>query len=158
MTAAAGPAPRTAGSLGTGPSTSPSASPSASLTLPGTPPAAGRARHFVATRLPRLLADVSAAGAPAASAPDVDDVVLVVSELVTNAVRASADLVEVSLRVGDDHVELCVTDDAGGWPAPRRPERGEPGGRGLRIVDALTDGWRVTRLAAGKRVTATWRR
>ena len=85
-----------------------------------------------------------------------DDLVLVVSELVTNSVRAGAASVEVELVSAGDDVELHVTDDAPGWPEARHPDWDEARGRGLAIVTDVADGWHTTNLRRGKRVTVRW--
>lgn len=90
--------------------------------------------------------------------PEPDDLVLVVSELVTNAVRAGATVIGVELEVAAHRVELRVTDDASGWPTPRHAHWDDPAGRGLEIVDDLADEWHATDLARGKRVTVAWSR
>jgi anti-sigma regulatory factor (Ser/Thr protein kinase) len=88
--------------------------------------------------------------------PAAEDVVLVVSELVTNAVRASADVISLSLTVDEDRVQVEIADDASGWPTPRKAEWEDPSGRGLAIVDELADRWQTTELYPGKRITVTW--
>ena len=88
--------------------------------------------------------------------PQRDEVVLIVSELVTNAVRAGAGSVEVELTVRPRRLDLDVADDAGGWPAPRSASIEDPGGRGLAIVDQLADSWEAFAEDAGKRVRVTW--
>ena len=90
--------------------------------------------------------------------PPRDDVVLVVSELVTNSVRAGASGIEVHLEVLDDCVELQVGDDAPGWPAAHHASVGDLGGRGLEIVGKIADSWHATRQVEGKRVIVTWSR
>lgn len=88
--------------------------------------------------------------------PASDDVVLVVSELVTNSVKAEAREVVLSLEVRRDRVELEITDDAGGWPTRRDAEWDEPNGRGLEIVEKLADRWHTTERRRGKSVTVVW--
>jgi anti-sigma regulatory factor (Ser/Thr protein kinase) len=69
-------------------------------------------------------------------------VLLVVSEAVTNAVRYGHGHVELSIRVRRDRIRIEVSD---GNPNP--PVRGGSpdglgdGGRGLYLLDALTDAW-----------------
>jgi anti-sigma regulatory factor (Ser/Thr protein kinase) len=106
------------------------------------------ARRWVATSLDHL--------AHAGVSPRSDDLVLVVSELVTNSVRAGARTVEVELVAAGDDVELHVTDDAPGLPEPRTPDWDEVHGRGLAIVADVADAWHTTSLRRGKRVTVTW--
>ncbi|MFF3454861.1 ATP-binding protein [Streptomyces sp. NPDC002730] len=97
---------------------------------------------------------------PAASADRraaAEDVLLVVSELVTNACL-HADGPE-QLKVGCDGkvLRLEVTDRGTGQPAPRTPHRaGRPGGHGMFIVQRLCLDWGVVRVpgASGKTVWA----
>ena len=105
------------------------------------------AREFVSTSLDSELSG------PALAA-SVDAAVLVVSELVTNAVRAGAAAVQVGLDVHRSHLRLCVDDDAAGWPHQQRADLDDTHGRGLAIVAALADGWSAEATDAGKRVWA----
>jgi anti-sigma regulatory factor (Ser/Thr protein kinase) len=70
-----------------------------------------------------------------------DDAVLVVSELLTNAVKHCATLVTVEVRAHERLIELTVTDDDPRPAAPRDPDIDDFGGRGLGIVSALSDDW-----------------
>jgi two-component sensor histidine kinase len=110
--------------------------------------APGEARAFVALHLRE------AASLPPEVA--VDDVLLVTSELVTNAVNAGATTIDVTLDAEPHRVELVVTDDADGWPSPSDPSYEDTTGRGLRIVDHLTHVWNAARHPGGKAVTARW--
>lgn len=71
----------------------------------------------------------------------VGDCQLIATELVSNAVNAHADWVDVDLLLFDDHLELQVRDQAGGVPIPQEPSVTDTGGRGLRIVDAISSAW-----------------
>lgn len=115
--------------------------------LAGDPQAPSAARSFVAHQL--------AAGAVPPGLR-LDDVVLVASELVTNAVRAGADWVHVTLRTSRRRLDLVIEDDAPGLPVLARADDDAVSGRGLDIVDQLTDAWAITPGATGKTVTATW--
>jgi hypothetical protein len=96
---------------------------------------------------------------PAASADRraaAEDVLLVVSELVTNACL-HADGPD-RLRVSRDAkvLRLEVTDRGTGQPAPRTPHRsGRPGGHGMFIVQRLCMDWGVAR-AAGAPGKTVW--
>jgi anti-sigma regulatory factor (Ser/Thr protein kinase) len=74
------------------------------------------------------------------------DVLLVVSELVTNSLRhgpATADI-EVLARRSEDALEVEVCDPGSGFElqlSPRRRDALQGGGLGLVIVDALADEW-----------------
>jgi anti-sigma regulatory factor (Ser/Thr protein kinase) len=84
---------------------------------------------------------------------------LVVSELVTNAVTHGRGPVELSLALDSSSVRIEVRDDGGdGSPAlgPLDAGPGRLGGRGLRMVEAVTDAWGSERLAAGG--TLVWAR
>lgn len=70
--------------------------------------------------------------------PRYDDVVLVVSELVTNSVRhGSSDDIDVKVSKGQGRIRVEVSDDGPGFAADA--PRGE--GMGLQIVERLADRW-----------------
>jgi two-component sensor histidine kinase len=116
--------------------------------FPGDLTAPASARLFVSGHL--------AAVARRPWAPPNDDVVLIVSELVTNSVRAGATTVDVQVQADADRVDLEVTDDAAGWPAARIANLDDLGGRGLSIVELLADSWTTTARHPGKTVTVSW--
>jgi len=86
-----------------------------------------------------------------------DDVLLLVTELVTNAVRhanAGPDaLVRVELRRGSDFVRVTVSDEGAGFTAEAPYEREPADGWGLALVDRLADRWAITPTASG---TCAW--
>jgi anti-sigma regulatory factor (Ser/Thr protein kinase) len=105
------------------------------------------ARRFVSARLRGVLtADQDAI---------CDDIALIVSELVTNSVRANARIIDLEVDVDDERVEVSVTDDAAGWPAFHAAEVDSVDGRGLEIVGHLADSWRTVARSRGKSVIAT---
>ncbi|WP_352240586.1 ATP-binding protein [Microbispora sp. NBRC 16548] len=91
--------------------------------------------------------------------PLVDEVALVVSELVTNAIRYSASgdpdgHVLLEVRCGEEGwVELSVTDQGSGSGASARyvPTDVEEGGRGIALVHDLVDAYDVTYTSGGSR-------
>jgi len=87
-----------------------------------------------------------------------DDLALIISELVTNSVRAQARIIDVEVDIDDERVEISVTDDASGWPAPQVADPESVEGRGLEIVGQLADSWRTVARRRGKSVIATRRR
>ncbi len=88
----------------------------------------------------------------AGATPDAtDDALLVVSELLTNALRHGRPLVAGAIRLdwsvtADRRLEVSVT-DGGGDTAPVRaqPSVTSHGGRGLAIVAGLSSAWGVRR-------------
>lgn len=88
-----------------------------------------------------------------------DDVLLVLSELVTNAIRHGRPLeddgtVHVDWTVCERGVSITVTDGGGGLPLPAALPGHDEGGRGLAIVDAVATRWGVEQGAA--RATTVW--
>jgi anti-sigma regulatory factor (Ser/Thr protein kinase) len=68
---------------------------------------------------------------------------LMVSELATNAIRHSQSAFDLLINRTKDDVRIEVTDRAGGTPAVRHPGPEDPRGRGLRIVEMLSQKWGV---------------
>jgi hypothetical protein len=97
---------------------------------------------------------------PAATADQraaAEDVLLVVSELVTNACLHAEGPDHLAITCDNKVIRLEVTDRGTGQPAPRTPHRaGRPGGHGMFIVQRLCLDWGVVRTpgVAGKRVWA----
>ncbi|WP_375498650.1 ATP-binding protein [uncultured Jatrophihabitans sp.] len=73
----------------------------------------------------------------------VHDVLVVLSELVTNAVRAGSDTVTVTMDLHRDVLRLAVIDRAEGWPTVQTADATQDHGRGLAIVNMLTAAWGV---------------
>lgn len=126
-------------------------------TLPGTPQAPSSARTLVRA----ALADWAAFGLPGADRLTgrlADDALVVVSELVTNAVVHAGTDVELSCRlepgggalvveVADHHPSRAPRDTEPSYEAPEH-------GRGLRLVAALSESWGVTYRRGAKTVWA----
>jgi anti-sigma regulatory factor (Ser/Thr protein kinase) len=77
-----------------------------------------------------------------------DDATLLVSELVTTAVKYGPEGGEISLIVSRDRnrTRFTVHDPGlGPLPAMRAEDDPGPGGHGLRLVDALSNRWGVER-------------
>ncbi|MCC3653545.1 ATP-binding protein [Streptomyces sp. S07_1.15] len=86
-----------------------------------------------------------------------EDVLLVVSELVTNACLHAEGPEELRLGSAGNVLRLEIDDHGEGSPEPRTPHRaGRPGGHGMFIVQRLCKHWGVVRSAdgAGKTVWA----
>jgi anti-sigma regulatory factor (Ser/Thr protein kinase) len=82
------------------------------------------------------------------------DVQVVVSELVTNAVRAQCTRLILMIEAHHDHLRIAATDDAPGTPMKQTPPAGQTHGRGLVVMDALTRRWGVDVNEGGKTVWA----
>ncbi|MCK7625053.1 ATP-binding protein [Streptomyces sp. RS10V-4] len=124
------------------------------LRLAGTRGTVARARDFAREALQDWGWLPAASGDQRAAA---EDVLLVVSELVTNACLHAEGPEELRLRCVAKVLRLEVSDRGAGSPAPRSPHRpGRPGGHGMFIVQRLCLDWGVVRNAdgAGKTVWA----
>lgn len=87
----------------------------------------------------------------------VDDLVLLTSELVTNAVVHARTPIEVGVVRGDDHVLVSVGDHNPARPEQQPFDTDRAGGRGLLIVRRLTNSWGITAHEKGKSVWFTLR-
>ncbi|WP_406148404.1 ATP-binding protein [Streptomyces sp. NBC_01012] len=75
-----------------------------------------------------------------------EDVLLVVSELVTNACLHADGPDELRIGCSAKMLRVEVVDAGAGQPSPRTPHRaGRPGGHGMFIVQRLCLDWGVTR-------------
>ncbi|WP_020669854.1 ATP-binding protein [Amycolatopsis nigrescens] len=88
----------------------------------------------------------------------VDDLLLVTSELVTNAVEHSAGVDHLELAIDRDALLVRVYDRGPGLPAIRLSAPGSARSRGLRLVDALATGWGYAEYEGGKYVWAEFTR
>lgn len=109
----------------------------------GTSKTPAAARRFATSAVAMLLGE-------RASGSVCDDVELVVSELVTNAVRAGSPTIDVSIAVENARVVVRVADRGSGWPEERIAGIHDTGGRGLALVSALSAAWGVRMASAGK--------
>lgn len=113
---------------------------SAVVLLPYAPSSVAVARR-------RLVADLVSAGIYESV---VGDAALVVSELLSNAIRHAAPLpgskIRVAWTLNDGALRVAVS-DAGAGPLPRvtQASPAAPGGRGLGIVETLSSRWGVLR-------------
>ena len=115
----------------------PNGDPDHDLDLPGGTLAPAAARRAVAPLLAGHLEDER-----------LDDAMLLVSEVVTNAVRhggaGETDRVGLSVGVDDRYVRFEVRDPGPGFEPPEVPmPRPGGGGMGLMLLHAITDGYGV---------------
>lgn len=113
------------------------------------PAEVGRARRWARSRL--------AGSGIAADEPLAETLILLVSELVTNAVVHTGHPAVLRLSLSGAAAEpatvrLEVADSSDRAPVPRCPDGDATGGRGLALVDGLADRWGWSREDGGKRI------
>jgi anti-sigma regulatory factor (Ser/Thr protein kinase) len=88
-----------------------------------------------------------------------EDMDLVFTELISNAVRHGGGLREAQLSNTGEHLRLVAADDDPRSPAVRALRVDQPNGRGMHLIEAIADRWGVYRHHAeiGKRVWADLR-
>lgn len=120
----------------------------ASMLVRHEPASAALVRHQMANELNRL----------GLSQEVVDEAILVASELLGNAIRHTAKgdsgMISIGWDFDDTGVTVAVADESKVYPHPRTPRADEPGGRGLTIIESLSDNWGVQPVDGGKRVWA----
>ncbi|MDJ0342448.1 ATP-binding protein [Streptomyces sp. H10-C2] len=111
------------------------------------PAEVGRARRWARSR---LLGSGIGADEPLA-----ETLILLISELVTNAVVHTGCPAVLRMLFPDSSdltVRVEVADSSDCPPTPRHAHRDETGGRGLELVDGLADRWGWQPEGAGKRI------
>jgi anti-sigma regulatory factor (Ser/Thr protein kinase) len=107
--------------------------------LPSQPASVAVARRRITAEMRSLGVDDEA----------IDDAAIVITELVTNAIKHGSPLpgrwLEVTWDMDTETVEIAVSDGGGSRTRPRanQPSLSAMGGRGLGIVDTLSDRWGV---------------
>ncbi|MFG3013551.1 ATP-binding protein [Streptomyces cinerochromogenes] len=79
---------------------------------------------------------------------------LVVSELITNALKYATGPILLDLRIADGLIEVGVWDSDPRLPVARAADVGRVGQHGLEIVMAVCQGFEAMREPVGKRITA----
>ncbi len=113
---------------------------SPSRSLRAVPSSVGEARRFV---------ERSLSGVPYETR---EAAVLMTSELATNCVVHAGGEFTIDIEVGPTMIRVEISDLAPGDPVAERPDPEEPRGRGLFIVERLSDDWGVERHGDGKTV------
>ena len=122
----------------------------ATVHLDGKPGSTTAARHHAEGFLERL--------SPPLPPGLVQDAVLVISELVSNAVRHAPGPCALDLLRQDQGLLIAVTDTSPVAPVPRDPDLvGGTGGFGMRLLERLGDETTVRTHRDGKTVTVTLR-
>lgn len=85
-------------------------------------------------------------------AEQADTASLLLSELLTNVVLHARTRATVRITLDGDCLRVVVSDGAPGLPTRRRPSSDSVTGRGLLIVDAMSDSWGVEPDSSGKSV------
>jgi anti-sigma regulatory factor (Ser/Thr protein kinase) len=116
----------------------------ARLALTRSPTSVAAARRFIEGR----------AAAWSLPEPAVDQLALIGSELVTNAVLHARTELTLALELRHDRVRISVTDRSQAPPTLRHYRPDALTGRGLAVVAALSDRWGVSAAADGKVVWA----
>jgi serine/threonine-protein kinase RsbW len=111
----------------------------------------------VADRSVRLARQATRIGLAAWRLAHVEETaVLLVSELVTNAVRHArgSGAVTLDLHASRTWLRIEVRDADRHWPQPRIPDESDESGFGFVLVDALAGKWGVRETETGKAVWA----
>lgn len=116
---------------------------SASLELPQEPSSPGRARRFVRETLTSWRQEAV-----------VDDALIVVSEMVTNAITHASSSCRLRLSLRPAVVRVEVVDGGAGTPDVQPPSATEEHGRGLHLIAGLTTAWGLDDACDGKLVWA----
>jgi anti-sigma regulatory factor (Ser/Thr protein kinase) len=77
---------------------------------------------------------------------------ILTDEVVANAIKHGRPPIELRLKGDGGRITISVADNGPGRPVVRDTAPTAESGRGMRIVDVLSDEWGVVPLAPGKRV------
>lgn len=116
--------------------------------FPCDPATPGRARSWAAEQISGALTHLPTMPST------LDDAILVISELVTNALRAGCSSADLNIEVDGDALRVGVIDDSPGLPVVQLAAPDDVRGRGLFLVAALAIDWGVQRTDNGKEVWA----
>jgi anti-sigma regulatory factor (Ser/Thr protein kinase) len=114
----------------------------ATLDVTRDPSAVPNTRHFAQAQLAAWEVDADVA----------ETAVLLATELVTNAVRHGRGRICLRMRRACHAMYVEVDDDGSALPDRRHAEDDDEGGRGLQLVEALSEAWGTRPLDHGKSV------
>jgi anti-sigma regulatory factor (Ser/Thr protein kinase) len=114
---------------------------SAAASFAAEPPSATSARRFVVGFLRPLVRNEL-----------VEVAALLTTELTTNSLLHAGSAVDVEVAVSPREVRVEVSDTHPSVPVASRPDASSTYGRGLLLVESLSDHWGVARRDAGKGV------
>jgi signal transduction histidine kinase len=83
-----------------------------------------------------------------------DDALLVLTELLTNALRFSDGDIEIVVDARRDHLQIAVRDDNAAMAKVRAADTADTAGRGIAMVEALSQSWGQYPRGEGKVVWA----
>jgi anti-sigma regulatory factor (Ser/Thr protein kinase) len=106
--------------------------------FPNSPSSIGHARRFAAAALEGVDDEV------------VETVTLLVSEISTNSIMHARTGFTVEFELGFDVVRVAIADLGSGDPTVRSPAVTDTSGRGLRIVETLSDSWGIEPSGSGR--------
>lgn len=109
--------------------------------FPAEPASAGQARRFVDATLRSWKCDGI-----------VETATLLISELVSNAILHAGTTIRVVIRLGDEQVRVEVQDGSALPPSRKHYSSMATTGRGLVLVEELSDRWGVATAPTGKSV------
>jgi PAS domain S-box-containing protein len=121
----------------------------ASWVLTSQPTVAAHARELVRRQLGRWTRN-RLAGADNLKDAAADTIELLVSELVTNALRYGRGPIGLRLLLSNGSLTCEVADELDAAPRLRTVHHGDEGGRGLHLVDQLSTRWGIRATAHGK--------
>lgn len=126
--------------------------PTVELSLPCMPSSASSARRWLSRELRTALPQVTTAARPVDDVSDAAE--LLVCEVVTNAVVHARSAPLVRATVGTDRVHVEVHDTSARPPEHHGRDEDElaTSGRGLDLLDLLSDAWGWHRTTTGKAV------
>lgn len=107
--------------------------------MAGHPDSVPTGRHYVASTLASW-----GVSSPDPASTVLDDVLVVATELLGNAVHACRSPISLLVETHRDHIHVGVRDDSPLPALPRARDSAAEGGRGLAIVAALSDHWGQT--------------